>query len=469
MIKNPTLRTTSTLGTAVLVLGASLIGDSAGAEGPWRLDDHIPTDLVSLTVAQRTRYEYLSEAFDTNRVGDAEDQIVVLRTLVHGRLMPTEWLTIGAELQDSRAYVSRDTRVDTSMVNAAELMRAYAEVNRDDVFGGTARLTAGRITLDVGSRRLVARNRFRNTINGFTGVDFEWQSGGANKTVYRAFWALPVDWRPLNSEIERLWDNDVQIDRESLEVQFWGIATSSRTQSGRSLDLYFFGLHENDRPDRATRNRTLYTTGGRYVRDPSPGRIDFNIESVLQWGESKKVTSDPAPIDHFAHLQHIEAGFTFDVPWRPRLAIEWDYASGDKDPADDKNGRFDTLYGARRFEFGPTGIYGAIARANINTPGVRFEVEPAANVSAFLAYRAVWLAQKRDAWAGTGVVDEAGDSGSFLGDQIEIRVRWRPLPGNLHLEAGWAHLFRGQFMKQAPNAVATRDSDYVYTQASIHF
>ena len=468
-MKNPTLRSTSILGTTLLLLGASLIGDRARAEGPWRLDDHIPTDLVSLTVDQRTRYEYLSEAFDTDRIGDAEDQIVVLRTLVHGRFMPTDWLTFGAELQDSRAYVSRDTRVDTSMVNAAELMRAYAELKRGDVFGGSARLTAGRITLDVASRRLIARNRFRNTINGFTGVDFEWQSGGANKTVYRAFWVLPVDRRPLNSEIERLWDNDVQIDSESLEVQFWGIATSSRTQSGRTLDLYVLGLHENDRPYRATRNRTLYTLGGRYVRNPSPGHLDFNIESVLQWGESKKSSSDPAPLDHFAHLQHIDAGFTFDAPWRPRLSIQWDYASGDKDPGDDRNGRFDTLYGGRRFEYGPTSIYGAISRANVNSPGLRVEVEPAATVSAFLAYRAVWLAQKRDEWFNTGVVDPSGQSGSFLGDQIEIRVRWQPLPGNLHVEAGWAHLFRGQFMKQAPNAVASRDSDYVYTQASIHF
>jgi hypothetical protein len=162
-------------------------------------------------------------------------------------------------------------------------------------------------------------------------------------------------------------------------------------------------------------------------------------------------------------------GWTFDVAWQPRLAIQWDYASGDKDPTDDKNGRFDTLFGARRFELGPTGIYGPFARSNLNTFGLRVEVEPTQTVTAFFAYRAFWLAQKRDVWFGSGLSDPTGQSGSFLGDQIELRIRWRPLPGNVLLDTGYAHLFRGEFMKSAPDAVATRDSDYFYVQTVIEF
>ena len=143
------------------------------------------------------------------------------------------------------------------------------------------------------------------------------------------------------------------------------------------------------------------------------------------------------------------------------------HASGDEDPSDGRNGRFDTLFGARRFEFGPTGIYGPFARSNLFTAGGRVQVRPRAGVSAFLAYRGFWLAQKRDRWTTSGVWDPTGQSGRFLGHQIEIRGRWRPLPGNLLLELGWAHLFQGEFARTAPNAVATRDSDYFYTQVVI--
>lgn len=439
---------------------------------PWRLDDQLGTDMLSLTVNHRTRYEYLSEQFRAVSIGDDDDQVVVLRTLVHGRFMPTPGITFGAEMQDSRAYVTDGTALTTTVVNAVELLRAYAEFDRDDLMGGQLRLTGGRITMDVGSRRFVARNRFRNTINGFTGIDLEWKSGATDKTIYRAFWTLPVTRLP--SDQAGLRNNEIEFDEENLDRQFWGLFASSRTESGFTLDVFMLGLHED-----VGTHRNLFTSGGRLLRKPARGHFDYNVEFALQWGDSRNSRASTIDLDHFAHFEHLEAGFTFDAPWRPRLALQWDYASGDKDPTDDKNGRFDTLYGARRFDFGPTGIYGPFARSNINTPGLRLQVKPREGVSAFLSYRAFWLAQSKDRWTTTGLQDPTGSSGSFLGDQIELRVRWSPLPGNLMLELGYAHLFRGEFAKNVPlpppSAAnpnphkADGDSDYVYTQATIEF
>ena len=80
-----------------------------------------------------------------------------------------------------------------------------------------------------------------------------------------------------------------------------------------------------------------------------------------------------------------------------------------------------------------------------------------------------WLASARDRWTTTGVVDPTGQSGSFLGHQFEIRLRWQILRSLILLEAGYAHLFDGEFMQQAPNAVKQGDTDYVYTQAVFRF
>jgi hypothetical protein len=63
-------------------------------------------------------------------------------------------------------------------------------------------------------------------------------------------------------------------------------------------------------------------------------------------------------------------------------------------------------------------------------------VEPLPNVSAFTAFRMFWLAEKGNARAGGANVDLTGDSGRFIGSQLELRLRWDLLPQNVRLEGG---------------------------------
>jgi hypothetical protein len=434
----------------------------AAASKPWRLDDLLP-ERLSISADFRARYEYLDEQFRITESGD--EGIVVLRTLVDTRFRITNWLTVGAEFQDSRAELSDNALLTTGIVNAAELLRAYGEVTLPDLFGGRFESRFGRITLDVGSRRLVARNRFRNTLNAFTGVGMQW-SGEYGREL-RAFWLLPIQRLPFSQAALR--DNEVEFDHESLDVQFWGLFGAAKLPRIGRGELFVYGLHESDTAARPTRNQRLYTPGWRILRKPAAGRFDYQYEGALQAGKSRWLPTGTQDLHHFAFFQHVEVGFSFDLPWSPRVALQYDYASGDKDPTDDDNERFTTLYGARRFDFGPTGIYGPFARANINTPGIRLQLKPHARVTSFLAYRAYWLASKKDAWTTTGVQDPSGNSGSFIGSQIELRLRFQPLPGNLILEAGYAHLFAGGFIKKAPNASHRGDSNYVYSQATLRF
>ncbi len=439
------------------------LGPTVGkAWDPWTLDEQVLPERLSLTVQHRIRYEYLDDQFRSGTTGDTD--VIVLRTLVHGRIRLWDDVHIGGELQDSRAERNGDTLLNTSIVNSVEALRAYLEVERKDVLGGTLRAQAGRITMDVGSRRFVARNRFRNTINGFTGVDLWWKSAGG--TTVRGFWTLPV--RRLPTEADRLEDNRIRNDEESVAVQFWGLFASSELPAIGRGELFLFGLHENDRPDRQTKRRDLFTPGFRIFRRPKAGHFDHQVETALQFGKSRAQTTGPR-LDHFAHFHHAEVGYTFDTRWTPRIALQYDYASGDDDPTDGDNNRFDTLFGARRFDFGPTGIYGPFSRANLNTPGVRLQVRPLPGVSSFLAFRGYWLADKRDAWVAARVRDPSGNSGRFIGSQFEIRVRWDILPKNLRLEAGYAHLFAGEFIDEAPNSNDEGDSNYVYSQMTVAF
>ncbi|NNL86876.1 MAG: alginate export family protein [Myxococcales bacterium] len=439
----------------------ALASDSArSAEAPWRLNDHLP-DRFSLSVQQRIRYENLSEQF---RVGtDGRSDVVVLRTLVHARLRLAEGLHFGAELQDSRAERTTDTRLDTSIVNTAELLRAYVEWQREDVLGGELEAQLGRITMDLGSRRFLARNRYRNTINAFSGIDVRWKAPSGSQL--RGFWTMPLRRRPTDRR--RLEGNRVQNDEESLDQQFWGLFGSTDTPIGRA-EVFLLGLHERDESDRRTRKRQLYTPGFRLFRAPAEGRWDFAWESAVQLGRSRASTTGER-LTHIAHFHHFEVGRSLAAPWSPRLAVEYDFASGDEDPGDSQNNRFDTLFGARRFDWGPTGIYGPFARSNLHSPGLRLKLRPSRTLTSFLALRSFWLAERRDAWTTAGLRDTQGSSGRHLGTQFEVRARWDVLPGNLRMEAGYARLFDGEFVRSAPGSNDPGDIDYFYTQASVTF
>jgi hypothetical protein len=446
----------------VLSLTAGSPARAVEPREPWRLDSVLP-ERLSIAVEFRARYEYLDQQFRVTRTG--EEDLVVLRTLIHTRLRVLPWFTIGAELEDSRGYLSRHTLVTRGMVNSAELLRAYGELTIPDVAGGTFKSQAGRITMDVWNRRFVARNRFRNTINAFTGIDLRWSDDRGRSL--RGFWTLPVQRLPVDPR--RLQENDIEFDDETLDVQFWGVLIGSKLPWFGEGGWFLFGLHEDDTNKLPTRNRSLYTPGFRLFKERRAGRFDYLLEVAFQGGRSRATPVSPTTLEHFAHFEHAELGYTFDGAWLPRIAVQYDYASGDKDPDDGRNQRFDTLYGARRFDFGPTGIYGPFARSNINTPGIRFQVRPYRGLFAFASYRAFWLASARDVWVTTRVRDPAGRSGKFVGSQLEFGVRFSPSPGNLILESGYAHLFSGEFVHKAPNSTLRGDANYVYTQATVSF
>ena len=266
-----------------------------------------------------------------------------------------------------------------------------------------------------------------------------------------------------------LRDNQMAFDQEDFRRQFWGLHGSLQ---GLPLDgvgeLYLLGLHERDSARRATRNRRLYTSGFRWSRKPATGRFHYDWESALQVGTSRatRAFADTSDLNHLAHMHSIEVGYTLEAPTTPRMALIHEYASGDRDPFDAGNNRFDTLYGARRFAHGPTGIWGAFARSNINSPGYLLSLSPLPDIRLMVKHRFYWLASRRDAWTTTGVRDVTGNFGNLVGHQVESRLRWEALPGNLRVEIGIAHLFDNEFIQSGTNEGAVT---YGYGQCILTF
>jgi len=436
---------------------------------PWRLSSALGLpSWLKVSGDQRTRYESLNNQF--RRGFDGSDQGLFLRSRLKVSLQ-SEVPEVTLEVMDSRQVLAdMGSPLGTTHVNAVEPIQIYGALHLHDMLQpcDTLFLQGGRLTMDVGSRRLVARNIFRNTINTFTGVNAIWEA--ESDLSLQAFWTLPIQRLP--SDRQSLLDNDVVFDAEDFDVQFWGVVGTLRKAVGiADLEGYFFGLHEGDDPDRRTRNRELYTTGLRLRLKPAPGEFDFELESVLQFGRSRLTSSslDIKDLDHLAFFQHAELGYTFGIESEFRAAFQFDYASGDDDPVDDENNRFDTLFGARRFEFGPTGIFGPFARSNLITPGCRINFKPARDWGVMFAHRFYWLASSTDTWPTAQLRDMTGASGRYLGHQAEIRIRWDTIPGNLRIEAGTAYHFKGRFVTDAPGSTGEGDGAYAYIQSTITF
>ena len=115
----------------------------------------------------------LEEIQGQPRVGfDRNDGLFNIRTILSAEYRGDR-IRVGAELFDSRVYGGDPgTPISTNEVNALELVQAYVAGDIDVPQGPGSRLslTAGRMTLNLGSRRLVAADDYRNTTNGYTGL-----------------------------------------------------------------------------------------------------------------------------------------------------------------------------------------------------------------------------------------------------------------------------------------------------------
>lgn len=427
-----------------LFAAVALAAPSTASAEPWRLSDRLP-DGLKVEVHNQSRFEYLDEHFQAGLTGS--DQYLSLRTGVFAEAHLLPALRVGGEVVDVRGYFADDeTPLDTAYANPLDVLQAYVAIDGHDAERSLS-LLLGRFTLDLGSRRFVARNRYRATINAFTGAHAHYV--GPQYTI-DAFASLAVARKPTDRD--ELADNRIVFDTESFDAIFWGVYVR-RAIAGVGAETFVFGRHD-DRPDG---RRDLLTPGLRFVRNAKPGTGHFEFEVALQFGSAERR-------EHLAAFVATSAGYTFDVWSKPSVTLLFEYSTGDGDPNDDESTRFDRLYGVPRPEYGPTMLYLAFNRGNLATPGVRVVTKPFAPLKAIATLRSFALAEAEDAWLGSGYRDRTGRSGAVLGEQIELRVQYDVLPDNVRIEAGFAHLWRRGFAVAAARGAPTPDPTIGYLQ-----
>jgi hypothetical protein len=409
---------------------------------------------------QRTRYETLDPQF---RAGFSNsDQALALQTSV-----TFDWRSNGVqvfgEIMDSRAELNdAGSFANGSTTNTLEPIQAFVAWKRG---AGTFRF--GRVTQDIGKRRLLARARFGNTVANFTGFDWSWSNDDGR--ALRAFRWIPM--RALPSDLASVLDNETELDRGTRDSSFAGLYYQFRAlPKDVRLETYLFDyvLDPESDPASAADHRSL---GVRVYRAPKPGQWSYEAEAIVQRGRSGGTVAGVARSDlaHRASLLHLDLGYSFDHRWAPILSVNYDYASGDKSPTDLRNERFNTLFGDRRFEYGPTNIYGLVPRSNIDAPSVRLTLRPTAKWQAMLAYRVFRLAEARDGWVGSGWRDASGAAGRSVGQHLEGSATLSAIPDRLSIELGFARLGAERFAEQTAATAFRGDPRYFYLATNVTF
>ena len=374
----------------------------------------------------RVRYESLNNPiFPTSSAArEKSNQRLSTRFIVNSTVSYQN-LAATIEIRDSRVFLDEnDPTLTANQVNTLEPTQFFItyKPERESSLYEVSAIKVGRMELDYGSRRLLAKTAYRNATNSYDGIVVEarvadWQVHG----VY----VLPVSRFPTDSE--SLDGNERAFDKSFSERKFFGVYAASKDNN---VKLQSYWLKEDDSEALATKNRDLYTLSVDYTQPFDNGLIT-NIEVVGQTGTSYQTASandtDEKDVRAYMLFGYVGKQITDNT----FLRAEVDYISGDNDTSDDTISDFDTLYGVRRFDFGPTDVYQAMPRRNLKAVGLRSVSKPAKAHNIMLGYKAMWYQKAPQ------------DVDSFIGHQVEARWRYQVRP-ELRLVLGGAYLKKGE-------------------------
>ena len=415
------------------------LGREAGLYGWDSLKD---ASWLDIGIESRTRYEHRWHDFTTSSL--LTDDALVTRNLVYvGIKHVLDPLRFVVEFEDARRFLSN--RADNPNIeNHAELLQAYAQLYFDHGFlNAPLSLSVGRMSFDSIDRRLIERTRNRNAMTVFDGMRLRLGDETAS-------------WEMDAFAMRHVVRNVEDLDQSSPGSAIYGVTAYLRGLSPHLvLEPYWLWLDQRREVDR-TQRKNLHTFGlhafGQWGERPA---WDYDVSLAGQWGESRGLV-------HRAGAAHLEAGHTWSAAWKPRLALWFNYATGDRDPKDGSDERFDSLFGDNFSFYSYAGYF---TWQNMINPALHLSVRPAKGLKCELIHRAIWLASDTDAWVRANRRDSTGRSGSYVGQETDARIIWQACE-HLELDLTYAHFFPGSFTDRTGPAPG---SDFVQIAATLRF
>jgi hypothetical protein len=359
---------------------------------------------------------------------DTRDAYALNRVRLNMRVAPTYWMRFQFQAQDAQAFGKNAKPDSPPFEDTMDIRQAYVEFGRPEA--PSFLLRVGRQELVFGEQRLIGHLNWTNTARSFDAARLTLQH---SKYKVDLFAASVVNLKEGTAN-KSSGGNDIHgaygsitkvVPNATIEpFAFWRLARGTKTETGL--------------PGKT--DRRVY--GTRFL-GKLPANFDYNLEAA---GQTGSVGDD----DIQAMAAHAALGYTLtNFKKKPRLVLEYNYASGDETPGDGVQQTFDQLYPTGHDK---QGLADQVGWKNINDlrTGIEYKATSKLTVTGF--YHSWWLASRRDALynaAGAAIVKVAdGSAGRHVGQEADVQMTYA-LNAMTSIGAGYANIFPGTFLKNA--------------------
>jgi len=338
-------------------------------------------------------------------------------------------------------------------------------------------LKVGRQEFIYGEERILGAFGWNNIGRVFDGAKLRWQTEWFGADFIGSRVVIPED-NHFNMANDYDW--------------FSGVYATTTKVPKHSLDVYFFSRNASTKAATAEPDpqapqpsaRDIYTLGVRLKSAPGQlGNWDYTLDLIGQLGNFRD-TRAGAPmerLDHQAYAVVAQGGYTFKDTWgTPRVGLEYAHGSGDSDPTDDKHETFENLFPTNHKFYGYMDLF---SLQNIHNIRAIVQLKPHPRLSLALEGHAFWLADTSDnlytaagtprggtaATPGTGYGVNPSHS-SYVGSEVDF-IAGYALTRFAQIEAGYAHFFRGDYIKDSLSAPThgSTDANWFYVQLNVNF
>lgn len=384
-------------GLALTELDGSSLAAGAGTE--LTPPEALPRGMVMLAGLRPAWPNWFTPTVDLQARGETASALqgdasraFLSRARVGGTVTATSWAKATFVVQDAREF----GRGNSLASNPVDLFEAFGELT---AAGGRAGVRVGRQRLELGAERLVGDSDWTALSRSADGVSGWWGSG---LLTVRAFAAQVVE---IDSQAADPWWSDRRLAAFS--------ATVSNARGTRALAPYVLMSRREGGAD------SRYTLGTQ-VEHSLGASVRVDAEVAWQRGES---FGEPvaATTGHYGLTWRDAAALG-----RTSLGVEFDHASGDRDPGDGRRQTFDPIAPDTGERFG---LVDVVQASNLRHLGVRLAFEPTPRTDIALVYHRLFTDTVADAtYAPNGAVSRfsgVDPSSRDIGTSFDVRGQWR--------------------------------------------